>query len=133
MWVTVDELINWARVFDFGNKEGTAGTKYMFFVPRNDNVGGSSANFVVSGQGGAEQSLYRKGYFVPTGEEVHVAITVLADGNLGRMYVNGIMVAESLEISNNPAKIGCQDWAYGVLLSGTSYVCCGSYFQRKSE
>lgn len=112
MWVTVDELQGWGRVFDFGNKEGTAGTKYMFFAPYNMTVNSSSANFVVSGQGGAEQSLYRKGYYIPTGEEVHVAITVLADGNLGRMYVNGIMVAESLEISNNPAKIGPMEYCY---------------------
>ncbi len=105
-WVKLNTINTWARIWDFGNKSGNAGTKYMFLAPYNGTVGATSANFVTTGQGGAEQCVYGPGYTMPTGKEVHIVVTLLADANLGRIYVDGIKVAEVEDISNNPVQIG---------------------------
>ena len=111
-WINVDKLATWARIFDFGEKSGSAGTRYMFLAPRNGTVGGTSANFVTAGQGAAEQSVYTSGYYMPTGKMVHVVVTLLADADLGRIYVDGIKVAEVEGITNNPKTIGNMPYCY---------------------
>ncbi|MBR5978847.1 MAG: hypothetical protein IK033_07615, partial [Verrucomicrobia bacterium] len=111
-WVRVDTLQMWARLFDFGGKENGSGTKYMFMAPYNGTTGGSSFTFVTAGQGAAEQQLCKGGYYLPTGEMVHVVMTLLGDANLARMYVNGVMIVEADNISNNPAKIGAMPYCY---------------------
>lgn len=111
-WVKLNTLNMWARIWDFGNKSGDAGTKYMFLAPYNGTVGATSANFVTTGQGGAEQCVYGPGYTMPAGKEVHIVVTLLADADLGRIYVDGVKVAEVEEISNNPVQIGPMAYCY---------------------
>ena len=111
-WVKLNTLNTWARIWDFGNKSGDAGTKYMFLAPYNGTVGATAANFVTTGQGGAEQSVYGPGYTMPVGKEVHIVVTLLADANLGRIYVDGVKVAEVEDISNNPVQIGPMAYCY---------------------
>jgi len=111
-WVRIDTLQMWARLYDFGGKENGSGTKYMFMAPYNGTTGGSSFTFVTAGQGAAEQQLCKGGYYLPTGEMVHVVMTLLGDANLARMYVNGMLIVEADDISNNPAKIGPMPYCY---------------------
>ncbi len=125
-WVRVDTLQMWARLYDFGGKENGSGTKYMFMAPYNGTTGGSSFTFVTAGQGAAEQQLTKGGYYLPEGEMVHVVMTLLGDANLARMYVNGMLIAEADDISNNPAKIGAMPFCYlGRSLYASDYTFTG--------
>ena len=111
-WVRIDALQMWARLYDFGGKENGSGNKYMFMAPYNGTTGGSSFTFVTAGQGAAEQQLCKGGYYLPTGEMVYVVMTLLGDANLARMYVNGTLIVEADDISNNPTKIGSMPYCY---------------------
>ncbi|MBR4249126.1 MAG: LamG domain-containing protein, partial [Verrucomicrobia bacterium] len=125
-WIRIDKLQMWARLFDFGGKEGNSGTKYMFMAPYNGTTGGSSFTFVTAGQGAAEQQLTKGGYYLPEGEMVHVVMTLLGDANLARMYVNGMLIAEADDITNNPSKIGAMPFCYlGRSLYASDYTFTG--------
>lgn len=90
-WVYWKGLTTWQRIFDFGN--GT--DAYMFLTPRNSN---NQMRFAIK-NGGSEQVLNTTSmsYYKWT----HVAVTLAKDGV--KLYVNGVLAAESSAISIRPS------------------------------
>ena len=97
MWVTFDaELGNWQRIFDFGNSsagedlQGT-GTSYIFFSPRTGGAG--PWRFEV-------KTPETPAYFwegpgtLPPNVEHHVAITYNVVGNVSKVFIDGVLMAE---------------------------------------
>jgi hypothetical protein len=96
-WVRLTTKPDWARIFDFGG--GT--NNYMFLTAR---PLGDELRFVITTSGtGGEQRL-QHGYTFPTATWKHVAI-VLA-GNTGRLYLDGVEVAQNAGLSLNPSNLG---------------------------
>jgi VCBS repeat-containing protein len=89
-WVYWQGGANWQRIFDFGNGEA----EYLFVTPKS----GSNELYFGIKNGGAEQGLNAPA--LPTGKWSHVAVTLGTSG--ARLYVNGLMVAESNTITIKP-------------------------------
>lgn len=88
-WVNWDGGANWQRIFDFGNDTN----QYLFLTPSN----GTNLRFAIR-NGGTEQTLSSTP--LPTGQWRHVAVTI--GGGVGRMYVNGSLVATNSAMSIRP-------------------------------
>jgi hypothetical protein len=81
-WVKQSVLLNWARIFDFGNDTGT----YMMLTP---NAGASQTiRFSLKVNGGAEEIV--DGPALPIGTWQHVAVA--RAGNTVTIYLNGASV-----------------------------------------
>ena len=85
VWVFWKGGTPWQRIFEFGNNE----LEYMNLTPR--------LRFSIK-NGGTEQRLDASS--LPEGEWAHVAITLGESG--ARMYLNGVLVDESLEVNVRP-------------------------------
>lgn len=89
-WVNWLGTSSWQRIFDFGNGEN----ENMFLTPKS---GTGKLRFGIKNNG-TEQGL--DATVLPSRAWTHVAITI---GNLDvRMYVNGILVAQSNSINISP-------------------------------
>ena len=84
-WVYWNGGTPWQRIFDFGNGE----TEYMYLAPQ--------MRFAIK-NGGAEQRLDAAA--LPEGEWAHIAVTLSLSG--ARMYLNGELVDESMEVVLRP-------------------------------
>ncbi len=84
-WVYWNGGTPWQRIFEFGNNE----SEYMNLTPR--------LRFSIK-NGGTEQRLDASS--LPEGEWAHVAVTLGESG--ARMYFNGVLVDESLEVTVRP-------------------------------
>jgi predicted metalloenzyme YecM len=91
-------LANWARIFDIGADT----TKYMMLTPR---AGASNLlRFAITtGGNGAEQRLSYT-YNFPTNTWKHVAVVL--SGNTGKMYLDGVEVAQNTNLTLNPNQLG---------------------------
>ena len=98
MWITHrDPAVVWSRIFDFGVSTSgedvqSAGQDFLFFVARTGdgfprfevNFPNSDAlTFLIPAPPG----------WIPGNEEVHVAITWSASGNIARLFINGVLTA----------------------------------------
>jgi hypothetical protein len=95
--------VDWPRIFDFG-----AGTNNYLFVSARG--GGNALRFAITNGGlGAEQWI-SYGYTFPTATWKHVAVTLT--GNTGRLYLDGVEVAQNTGMTLNPVDIGAtpNDW-----------------------
>jgi DUF1680 family protein len=103
LWVRVDVLTNWARVFDFGSGTGVN----MFLVARS---GTGTARFAITATGAGGEQRIDAPAALPAGAWTHVAIT--RNGNLGVLYVNGAEVARNAAMTLSPANLGAttQNW-----------------------
>jgi hypothetical protein len=94
----------WARFFDFGRDT----TFYMFMSPRADAT--DVLRFAITNTGnGAEQRLSYT-YVFPITTWKHVAVTLA--GNTGRLYLDGVEVANNAALTLNPVDLGAtaNDW-----------------------
>lgn len=94
MWVKWNGGSDWQRIFDFGSNT----TKYLFLTPR---AYGGRMRFAIK-NGGAEQ-IVDAPTALPTNSWAHVAVTL--DGTRGTLYLNGVPVASSNNITIRPWQI----------------------------
>jgi DUF1680 family protein len=103
LWVRLDTIADWQRVFDFGSGTGTN----MFLSPRSS--GGTARFAITTGGSGGEQRINAPSA-LPAGAWTHVAVTL--GGGLGVLYVNGSEVARNAAMTLTPASLGSttQNW-----------------------
>jgi hypothetical protein len=90
-WVNWDGGNAWQRIFDFGNDT----THYLFLSPSS---GSGTLRFAIN-NGSGEQMVETSG--LATGQWQHLAVT--RNGNLCRLYRNGVVVASSAAVTLSPA------------------------------
>lgn len=99
IWVKMDALTNWMRIFDFGN--GT--NNYLFLTPQVGVTSGkSTVRYAIKNGGGEQQVSYN--YTFPLNTWTHFAITQA--GNTCRLYINGALVATNTGVTIKPAALG---------------------------
>ncbi len=96
-WVYLNTSPTWSRIFDFGDDRG----RYLFLTP---NRGDGKVRFATSTVYGYNQQVIDGNAALPTGEWVHVAVT-LSD-RVGTLYVNGIAAGASDAMDFPPFQIG---------------------------
>jgi hypothetical protein len=113
-WVNLAAGANWARIFDFGNGTGT----YMFMTTQ---AGGTTLRFAIRNQNGPEQQV-SYAYAFPTNTWKHVAVTLT--GNTGRLYVDGVQVAQNANITLDPKNLGSlpNEWIGRSQYAGDPYL-----------
>ncbi len=95
-WVYLDAADTWSRIFDFGDDRG----RYMFLTPRN---GDGVVQFTTSTIYGYNNQSITGSASLPTDQWVHVAVAL--EDNVGRLYINGFLVAANTNMSFPPAQI----------------------------
>jgi hypothetical protein len=104
-WVRLStNTADWARIFDFGIDNNV----FMHLTPRFDATNALGFAITTSSTAGEQRLIYA--YTFPTSTWKHVAV-VLA-GNTGRLYLDGIEVAQNTAMSLNPNNLGAtpNDW-----------------------
>lgn len=114
-WVQDDGSGGWARIFDFGNSSngedfaigaaGSAGTQYVF-LSAPSGLGNLRGAYTISGGGAGEQIIEQAGASLPVGQMKHVVWTSSGDAKAGRLYVDGVQVAENRNVTITPASLG---------------------------
>lgn len=114
-WITDNGSAGWARIYDFGNSVGGedqqgGGIQNMFLsLPSG---GGTLRGAYSLSDGGASEQLLEMTGRPAVGEEAHIVWTSDAASHTGRLYVNGLRVAENPNMTLTPAAIGptVNDW-----------------------
>jgi hypothetical protein len=114
-WVNWDGGNQWQRIFDFGNNT----SQYMFLSPRS---GGDTLRFAITTSSyGSEQILQTTQ--LATSQWVHIAVTLA--GNVGKLYVGGVLKATNSSMTLNPSDfnpainyIGKSQWSADPLFNG---------------
>lgn len=98
-WVKMRSLNDWMRIFDFG--KGT--NNYMYLSPQTySNNGLSNIAYAIKNGGGEQQLSFQ--YAWPMDTWTHVALSQSDDST--KLYINGVKVAGSKDISIRPADLG---------------------------
>lgn len=97
-WLQVASLSNWARIFDFGNNT----TVYMYLAPQNGSTGKLRFGITTNSAGGEQQINCNS--VLATG--VWHQATVVINGNLGVLYLDGVPVGTNSSMTLNPAGLG---------------------------
>jgi hypothetical protein len=97
---------SWQRIFDFGSGE----TAYMFLTPRLGTTGAMRFGITVQG-GGALEQLATAPSTLASGWH-HVAVTINADGDTIKLYLDGSVVAQNTQATLSPSDLGAttQNW-----------------------
>jgi hypothetical protein len=104
-WVRLTtNTANWARIFDFGINT----TSYMHMSPRFDAT--TTLGFAITTNGKDAEQRLTYAYDFPTATWKHVAVVL--GGNTGRLYLDGVEVAQNTGVSLNPNNLGAtpNDW-----------------------
>lgn len=103
MWIRLDTIGTWSRVFDFG----TGTTVNMFLTPRSD---AGTARFAITTGGNTKQERINAPAPLPVGAWTHVAVTLA--GGVGILYLNRQEVARTSGMALTPASLGSttQNW-----------------------
>jgi hypothetical protein len=120
-WVTwPEQQAAWVRFFDFG----TGQMANMFLTPRNGRVtaGGTVGmpRFAVTTGGFNQEQQLNAPEAFPTGAETHFALTMDGDARVGKLYVNGKLVATNNEMALKPSNLGA---------TNNNYLGASQYFE----
>jgi hypothetical protein len=88
-WVTWTDNGRWSRIFDFGNDTNVN----MFLTPRNSDTNTPRFAITITSNPGEQRAT--SGAALPAGTQVHVVVTIDGTTNTGRLYVNGVQVAQN--------------------------------------
>jgi hypothetical protein len=96
----------WQRIFDFGSNT----TAYMFLTPRLGTTGEMRFGITVQG-GGTPEQMATAPSTLPSGWH-HVAVTIDADGDTTKLYLDGSVVAQNTQATLSPSDLGVttQNW-----------------------
>jgi len=94
----------WSRIFDFGNSDGTSGTRYFFM--RAGTTGQAAGGEIAAPWPDNAQSFYPAGAILNDKNWNHVVWC--SDGASGRLwiYVNGVLAGMRDGFTNTPALVG---------------------------
>jgi len=106
-WVIWDQMQRaWLRIFDFGTGPGAS----LYVTPRNGRSdAGSSTNtlrFTITPAGDPNEQQVNTPDRFPVGAETHVALTIDADIDVARLYLNGNLVGTQEGVTLSPADLG---------------------------
>lgn len=96
-WINLDSVDTWSRVFDFGSGTGVN----MFFTPEAGFDGGPM-RFSIKPSGQGEQQI--DGPSLSAGQWRHIAVTI--GGDVGSLYVDGVLVGTNTGMTFNPSDLG---------------------------
>jgi hypothetical protein len=99
VWVYLNSIGTWSRVFDFGSGTGVN----MFLTPRHSSDSGT-VRFAITTDGAWNEQRINGTSALPTGVWTHVAVTF--SGNTGILYVNGQEVGRNSSMTLNPSSLG---------------------------
>jgi len=110
VWLTDHNSGSWSRIFDLGNSSGGegvagSGTQYLFLTPQSGS-GTLRGAITVSGAGAGEQLLEWPGTRLPADVRKHVVWTTDGAAQAGRLYVDGVLVAENNGMTVRPSDLG---------------------------
>ncbi len=104
-WVTDNGSAGWARIWDFGNSTGGAGTQYlMMSLPSGG--GNLRGCITITGGGAGEQIVEWLGNRPAAGTEAHVVWTADGAFQTGCLYVNGVLVGSNTNLTLLPRDMG---------------------------
>ncbi|MBN2736715.1 MAG: hypothetical protein JXR70_07015 [Spirochaetales bacterium] len=117
--VTIDTLVEWTRVFDFGGSSDI----FMMFTPASGTTGNPYFAITLTGNTG-EQGIEGSAPWV-VGSPQHLAI--IKQENTGVMYINGQEVGRNEALSLSPSELGNtvnnflgrSQWSHDPYLAGT--------------
>ena len=97
---------SWQRIFDFGSGE----TTYMFLTPRNGTT--NSMRFGITTQGGGTPEQLATAPSTLASGWHHVAVTINADNDTIKLYLDGSVVAQNTQATLSPSDLGVttQNW-----------------------
>ncbi len=105
-WATFGANGNWARVFDFGNINGSSGQDYLFFTPHN--LGGN-VQLGLSVIGGGTNTFIGPATF--DNRTLHVVCIVDPTNNYNALYTNGVLAVA--QTNSLPALTGVSNaWSF---------------------
>jgi hypothetical protein len=96
-WVKLEATSTWSRIFDFGSGTGAN----MFLTPRSS-AGTLRFAITTSGAGGEQQ--INSGHMLTKGIWQRIAVT--CSGNIGMIYIDGVEVARSNNLTLKPSDLG---------------------------
>ncbi|MDP4277780.1 MAG: LamG-like jellyroll fold domain-containing protein, partial [Bacteroidota bacterium] len=97
MWVKLDAIDQWCRLFDFGSGTNT----YMFVSPRSTD---GYMRYAITNTGNSGELKILTKTTLSTGTWTHVAVTQL--GTTCILYVNGMEVGRNAQMFLNPSLLG---------------------------
>jgi len=98
VWVKLNSVVNWTRIFDFGNST----TVYMFLSPQNGSNGRVRYAITTGGSSGEQQINGSSGLSV--GFWHFIAVTL--NGSTGILYVDGLPVGTNQAMTLEPLSLG---------------------------
>ncbi|WNH10591.1 LamG-like jellyroll fold domain-containing protein [Thalassobellus suaedae] len=95
IWVKLDALTNWTRIFDFGNNTN----EYMFLTPQN----GGTGKYRFAIKNGENEQQINCSVSPVIGVWSHVVITM--EGSVGVMYIDGVEVGRNEDFTIYPSDL----------------------------
>ncbi len=99
-WITWNTSSGWQRIFDIGTSDGgedisNGNGNYLFLSP----AGSAALRFAIRDTNGLEKVQDTASSALSVGTEVYLAVTYNYDGNVSRVYSNGVMVTSGTAIT----------------------------------